>query len=47
MEELHHQAGEALEGSRYPNSRADFNEDALGGVDINLQLPSFVDGGIE
>lgn len=47
MEELHHQASKAFEGSRDPDRRADFNEDAFGGVDVDLQLSRFVDGGVQ
>ena len=42
MQELHHETGKALECSRYPDSGADFDEDPLRCVDVDLQLPSFV-----
>lgn len=47
MEELYHQTGKAFEGSRYPDGRTDFDENTLGRVNVDLQLPSFVDGGVE
>ena len=42
MEELDHKAGEALEGSGDADSRADFDEDSFGGVNVDLELSSFV-----
>lgn len=47
MKQLHHQTGESLEGSGNTDSGADFDEDALGGVYVDLQLASLVDGRIK
>jgi hypothetical protein len=47
MQELDHETGEALEGSRYADGRADLDENAFGGVDVDLELAGFVDGGVE
>lgn len=47
MQELDHQARESLKGTRDTDGRADFDENALGGVDVDLEFPSFVDGRIE
>jgi hypothetical protein len=44
---LDHQSGEALEGSWDAHGRADFDEDAFGGVDVDLEFAGFVDGGVE
>jgi hypothetical protein len=42
MEQLDHKASKALEGARDANCRADFDEDSFGGVNIDLELSSFV-----
>lgn len=47
MEQLDHQAGKSLEGSWDAYGGADFDEDAFGGVDVDLQFSCFVDGGVE
>jgi hypothetical protein len=47
MEELNHQAGESLERTWYANRRTNFDQDALGSMDVNLQLPGLVDGRVE
>ena len=47
MEELDHQAGESLERARDADRRADFDQNALGGVDVDLQLSGLVDGRVE
>ena len=47
MEELNHETGESLECSRNPDGRADFDQDASRGVDVDLKLAGLVDGGVE
>ena len=47
MEELNHEAGEALEGARDADGGGDFDENAFGGVDVDLEFAGFVDGGVE
>lgn len=47
MQELDHQAGETLEGAWDTDGGADFDQHTFGGVDVDLQLASFVDGRIE
>lgn len=47
MEQLNHQTGEPLECSRDANGRIDFDQNALGGVDENLEPTGLVHGGIE
>lgn len=47
MEQLDHQAGEALEGARDANGRRDLDQHALGGGYVDLQSASLVDGGVE
>lgn len=47
VEELDHQTCEALEGTGNADGRRDFDEDTFGGVDVYLELASFVDGGIK
>ncbi len=47
VEELHHEAREALEGARDADGGGDFDEDVAGGVDVDLELAGFVDGGVE
>lgn len=39
---MHHQSGEALECTRYAHSRADFDEHAFRGRDVDLKFASFV-----
>ena len=43
VEELDHETGETLEGTRDSYRRAHFDENASRGVDVNLELPSLVD----
>lgn len=47
MEQLNHQTGKALEGTRNANGRADLNEDTFGGVYVYLKLASLVDGRVQ
>lgn len=47
VQELHHQTGEALKGTRNAHRRAHLDEHALGRVDVNLQFAGFVDGRVE
>lgn len=47
VQELHHQTGKALEGSGDADGGRDLDQDALGGVDVDLQLASLVDGRVE
>lgn len=47
MQQLDHQAGEALEGSWNAHCRTDLDQDALDCLDIDLELSGLVDGGIE
>jgi hypothetical protein len=42
VEKLDHEPSEALEGTRYPHCRADLDEDSFRGVDVDLELSSFV-----
>lgn len=43
VEELDHQAREALEGTRYADCRADFDENAFCSVNVDLELSGLVD----
>lgn len=47
MEELDHEAGETLEGSRNTDGGVDFDEDSLGGLDVDLEFTGLVDGRVE
>lgn len=47
VEQLHHETGEPLECSRDTDGRVDFDQDALGGVDENLEPTGLVHGGVE
>lgn len=47
VKQLNHETGESLEGSGNSDGGRDFDENALGGVDINLEFSSLVDGGIK
>lgn len=47
VQELHHEACEALEGAWDADGRADFDQHALGGVDVDLESAGFVDGRVE
>ena len=44
MQQLDHETGETLEGTWYADSRIDFNEDAFGALDIDLEFASLVYG---
>lgn len=43
MKKLNHQARETLEGSRYTDGRADFDENAFGSMYVDLEFPGFID----
>lgn len=43
VKQLHHETGKALEGSGYPNGRADLNEHVLRRLYVDLELSSLVD----
>jgi hypothetical protein len=47
VQELDHETGEAFESSRNAHSGADFDEDAFGRVDVDLEFAGFVDGRVE
>lgn len=47
MEQLDHEPCETLEGTWNADSRADFDQNTLGGVNVDLQLACFVDGRVE
>lgn len=47
VKKLYHQTSESLECSRYTNSRAYFDENTFGGVDVNLKPAGFVDWRIQ
>lgn len=47
MKQLHHETRKPLEGSGNSNRRADLDQDALGGVDENLQFAGLVDRRVE
>jgi hypothetical protein len=47
MQQLDHQTGEALEGTRYAHGGVDLDEHAAGGLDVDLQLARLVDGRVE
>jgi hypothetical protein len=47
VQQLHHETGESLERSGNSDRRGDLDEDALGGVDVDLELSSLVDGGVK
>ena len=47
MEKLDHETSEALEGTRDSDGGRNLDEDALGGVDVDLQLAGLVDGRVE
>lgn len=44
---MDHETSESFERTGNSDTRADFNEDSFGGVDVNLQLSGFVDRRIE
>lgn len=47
MQQLHHETGEALERPGNAHRRRNLDQDALGRLDVNLQLPRLVDGGVK
>jgi len=47
VQELDHEASETLEGAGNADGGGDFDEDVFGGVDVDLELAGFVDGGVE
>lgn len=47
VEQLHHQAGKSLEGTRYADCRADSDQHILRCLNIYLQLPGLVDWRVE
>lgn len=47
MEKLDHETSEALEGAGYTDRRRDLDQNPLGGLDVNLQPSSLVDGRVE
>lgn len=47
MQELDHEPSKALEGARYPDCRADLDENSSCSMNIDLQLPGFVRRRIE
>jgi hypothetical protein len=47
MEELDHETGKPLECTRNANRWVDFNENAFGGVNVNLEFAGLVNGRIE
>jgi hypothetical protein len=47
LERRTHETREPLEGSRDSDVRVDLDEDALGGVDVDLESASFVERRVE
>ena len=47
MQKLYHQASKTLKRTWDANGRADFDQDAFRGMDIDLKLPSLVHGRVE
>jgi len=47
VKKLDHETSEAFEGTWNSDSRANFDEDAFGGVDVDLQLAGLVDRRVE
>lgn len=47
MKQLDHEASKTFESTRDAHSRADLNQNSFRSVNVNLKLPSFVDGGIQ
>lgn len=47
VEELYHETGETLECTRDADSGGDFDEDAFGGCDVDLEEAGFVDWGVK
>lgn len=47
MEQLHHETGKALEGTRDAHRGGDLDQHTLGGGDVNLKPAGLVDGRVE
>lgn len=47
VQQLNHQAGKALKRPWNPNVRVDLDQDALGGVDVDLKQPRLVERRVE
>lgn len=47
VKQLNHEPGKALKGARDANSRANFDQDILGCVNEDLELPCFVHGRVK
>jgi hypothetical protein len=47
VEKLDHQTCEALESTRDSHSRADFDEDVLSRLDVDLEFAGFIDRGVK
>lgn len=47
VQQLDHEPREPLEGARDPHGRVHFDEHALGGVDVDLEQPGFVEWGVK
>lgn len=47
VEELNHETCESLEGTRDTHSRRYFDEDSFSGVNVDLELASLVDWGVQ
>ena len=47
MQELDHETCKPFEGSRDADGWVDFDQDAFGGVNVNLKLAGFVDWRVE
>jgi hypothetical protein len=43
VQQLNHQTGETFEGTRNADGWVNFDEDTFRGVDVDLELASFVD----
>lgn len=47
MQKLDHETSESLEGSRNTDGGRNLDQDALGGVDINLEFAVLIDGRVQ
>lgn len=47
VKELDHETSESFEGSRDAYGWVDFDQDTLGGMNVDLELASFVDWRVE
>ena len=43
MQQLYHESRKPFKCSRYPDRGIDFDEDVLCSMDVDLELPGFVD----